>query len=399
MNTNIRAIAFYLPQYHPIPENDEWWGKGFTEWTNVTKAKPLFPGHYQPHLPADLGFYDLRLPEARNNQAELAKAYGIHGFCYYHYWFNGRRILERPFNEVLASGKPDFPFCLCWANENWTRTWDGGENHILLQQNYNHEDDLNHIKSLLPAFKDDRYIRINNKPLFLVYRTGLLPDPKRTTEIWREVALKEGIGDIYIARVESHDDETSPKSIGFDASVEFVPNWMYRGVIPFDTVLYKLLAHLNLFPKALTNRHIYDYDEVVKAMIRRPDPGFERFRCVAPNWDNSSRRKKGGLTYINSTPEKYGYWLNKVVLDTNKKFNADEKIVFINAWNEWAEGNHLEPDSRWGHAYLEETVKGLKKPTTDMFHSSIIRNSPPYTRPLLLLKYYMDRYISWRFER
>ena len=376
-------------------------GQGFTEWTNVTKAKPCFPGHYQPHLPADLGFYDLRLPEVRNNQAELAKEYGIHGFCYYHYWFNGRRILERPFNEVLASGKPDFPFCLCWANENWTRTWDGGEHHILLQQNYSHEDDIAHIKSLLPAFKDDRYIRINDKPLFLVYRTGLLPDPKRTAEIWREVALKEGIGDIYLARVEPPhgEEETAPSSIGFDASVEFAPNGRYCGVAPFDTEMYKLLAQLKLFSKGLTNRHLYDYDEVVKAMISRPSPGFKKFRCVTPNWDNSARREKGGLTFINSTPEKYGYWLNKVAAETNEKFKGDEKIVFINAWNEWAEGNHLEPDSRWGHAYLKETAKALKKPTKDMSHSSIIRNSPPYTRPLLILKYYIERYISWRVER
>ena len=398
--TKVRAIAFYLPQYHPVPENDEWWGKGFTEWTNVTKAKPLFPGHYQPHMPADLGFYDLRLPEVREQQAALAKEYGIHGFCYYHYWFNGRRILERPVNDMLASGSPDSPFCLCWANENWTRTWDGGEHHILLQQKYNDDDDLNHIKSLLPAFRDERYIRINNKPLFLVYRTALLPNPKRTAEIWREAALKEGIGDIYLARVESsHSHETDPNLIGFDASVEFAPNGRYCGIAPFNTDLYKFLSKLNLFPKSLINRHIYDYDEVVKAMVRRTSPHFKRFRCVTPSWDNSARRKTGGFTFINSTPKKYGAWLNKIVADTSDQFNGDEKIVFINAWNEWAEGNHLEPDRRWGHGYLEETVSALKQPTKDLFDSSIIRKSPPYTRPLLALKYIIDRYVSWRFER
>lgn len=397
--TKIRAITFYLPQYHPTPENDEWWGKGFTEWTNVTKAKPRFPGHYQPHLPADLGFYDLRLPEARDNQAALAKEYGIHGFCYYHYWFNGRRILERPFNEVLASGKPDLPFCLCWANENWTRTWDGGEHHILLQQNYGPEDDLAHIKSLFPAFKDSRYIRIDGKPLFLVYRTRLLPDPKRTAQIWREAALKEGIGEIYLARVESHDDESSPESIGFDASVEFAPNGRYPGIIPFNTGIYKFLAKLKLFPKALTDRYLYDYNEIVKAMLKRSEPAFKRFRCVTPNWDNSARREKGGLTYINSTPEKYGYWLNQVIAETDKKFVGDEKIVFINAWNEWAEGNHLEPDRRWGHAYLEQTAKQLNGLATDAIDPTVIRSSPPFTRPLLFLKYYLDRYIGWRFKR
>lgn len=201
----VRAIAFYLPQYHPVPENDEWWGKGFTEWRNVSKARPLFPGHYQPHLPADLGFYDLRLPEVREAQAELARAHGISGFVYYHYWFNGRRILERPFNEVLQSGKPDFPFCLCWANENWTRIWDGGDKHILLEQKYSAQDDLAHIQSLIPAFRDERYIRVNGKPLFLVYRAELIPDPVRTAAIWREAAIKAGVGDLYLARVESYD--------------------------------------------------------------------------------------------------------------------------------------------------------------------------------------------------
>src|SRR6476620_7799168 len=181
MITNIKPIAIHLPQFHPIPENDEWWGKGFTEWTNVTKAKPLFKGHYQPHLPADLGFYDLRLPEIREQQAQLAKEYGIYGFCYYHYWFNGRRLLERPFEEVFKSGKPDFPFMLCWANENWTRVWDGMNNEVLLAQNYSEEDDRAHIKTLIPYFKDSRYIKINRKPIIAIYRSSSLPNPKRTT--------------------------------------------------------------------------------------------------------------------------------------------------------------------------------------------------------------------------
>src|ERR1700682_5554230 len=181
-----KLISMYLPQFHPIPENDEWWGTGFTEWANVTKARPKYRKHYQPHLPSDLGFYDLRLSETREAQAELAKRYGIHGFCYYHYWFNGKRLLERPFTEVLASGNPDFPFCLCWANENWTRRWDGREQETLLRQRYSPEDDRAHIRALLPAFEDARYIRVEGKPFFVVYRTGHMPDPRRTAEIWRE---------------------------------------------------------------------------------------------------------------------------------------------------------------------------------------------------------------------
>ena len=187
-----RAIAFHLPQFHPIPENDEWWGKGFTEWTNVVTAKPRFQGHYQPHLPADLGFYDLRLPEARAAQAELAASYGIHGFCYYHYWFNGRQVLERPVNEIWKSGEPEFPFCLCWANENWTRQWDGLKSDILLEQKYSPSDDLAHIRSLIPIFQDRRYIRILDRPLFLVYRAKQLPEPEKTTDIWRKEAERAG---------------------------------------------------------------------------------------------------------------------------------------------------------------------------------------------------------------
>ena len=343
--TNVRAIAFYLPQYHPIPENDEWWGKGFTEWTNVTKAKPLFPGHYQPHLPADLGFYDLRLPEVRNNQAELAKEYGIHGFCYYHYWFNGRRILERPFNEVLTSGKPDFPFCLCWANENWTRAWDGGEKHILLKQNYSAADDLAHIRSLFPAFRDERYIRINGKPLFLVYRAELIPDPIRTTEIWREAIAKAGLGELYIARVEGYDSvnkNINAPSIGFDADVEFAPFSWSMGNVKYKSPFHRALAAVGLLSKGFINNRVVDYDAMARGMLSRPDIDWPRFSCVTPSWDNSARRKNASI-FSGSTPEKYEDWLRQVVSKTSQKHTRDEKIVFINAWNEWAEGNHLEP--------------------------------------------------------
>jgi hypothetical protein len=196
----VRLIAFYLPQFHPIPENDDWWGKGFTEWRNVVQAKPLFPGHYQPHLPADLGFYDLRVPETRQAQADLAREYGIHGFCYYHYWFKGRRLLERPFNEVLTSGQPDFPFCLCWANESWTRAWDGQSGVILMKQEYSEEDDYQHIRWLSNVFRDKRYIRYEGKPLFLVYRVRDLPNPLQTTEIWRNEARRAGIGELSCAK-------------------------------------------------------------------------------------------------------------------------------------------------------------------------------------------------------
>jgi len=224
-----RVIAFYLPQYHPIPENDAWWGKGFTEWTNVTKARPLFRGHYQPHLPADLGFYDLRVAESREAQAELARQYGVTGFCYYHYWFAGKRLLNRPFDEVLMSGKPDFPFCLCWANENWTRIWDGGEDEVLMKQTYSEEDDVAHIRWLTRAFADERYIRIDGKPIFIIYRAHKLPNLKRTTDLWRHECRRLGVGELFLCRVDTAADTSPPSEVGLDAAVEFQPGWWELG--------------------------------------------------------------------------------------------------------------------------------------------------------------------------
>jgi lipopolysaccharide biosynthesis protein len=357
MKPDPRLIAFYLPQFHPIPENDEWWGKGFTEWTNVTKAQPLFKGHYQPHLPADLGFYDLRLPEVREAQADLAREYGIHGFCYYHYWFNGRRILERPFNDVLDSGKPDFPFCLCWANENWTRAWDGRSGDKLLEQHYNEEDDRAHIASLVDAFKDSRYIRVDDKPLFLVYRAGNLPDPLRTTTIWREEASKLGISDIYLCRVESLSSERNidPRKQGFDAAVDFQPDWSKLREPIKKSPWWKLGRHFA--ERAFEENLIFDYATVIELMLQRSQPDYLRFPGVTPSWDNSPRRKNDALILRNSRPEIYGNWL-KEVIEQAQQLEA-EPLVFINAWNEWAEGNHLEPCQKWGRAYLEATRKAL----------------------------------------
>jgi hypothetical protein len=338
----VRLIAFYLPQFHPIPENDEWWGKGFTEWTNVARARPLFRGHYQPHLPADLGFYDLRLPETRQTQAELAREYGIHGFCYYHYWFNGKQLLERPFTEVLASGRPDFPFCLCWANENWTRRWDGHDEEILVAQQYGEEDDKEHIRWLVDAFRDERYIRVDGKPLFLVYRVNELPDPVRTASVWREGARRSGVGEIFLGRVESFAGERDdPAKIGFDVSVEFQPDWCHFG----------------------TARHrgahdVYDYASVLERMLQKEPPGYTRFPCVMPSWDNAARRRSGATILHGSTPQLYQQWLTSV-LRTAEHVRGTDGIVFINAWNEWAEGNHLEPCQRWGRAYLEATREAL----------------------------------------
>ena len=352
-----RLIAFYLPQYHPIPENDAWWGKGFTEWTNVPKALPRFPRALPAPRAGTLGYYDLRVPEARAAQAELAREYGIHGFCYYHYWFNGKRLLERPFNEVLTSGAPDFPFCLCWANENWTRRWDGAERQILMAQHYSDADSLAFIQSLVPAFRDERYIRVNGRPLLLVYRTGLLPDPARTAAIWREAMHQAGIGEIYLARVENDwgQAEPAPAAVGFDAAVEFAPNWGLMGR------RVRNLAEVGL-PPHLLDRDILaqDYDLCLAQMLHRPAPPYKRFRGLFPGWDNSARRQKGPRTFLNTAPEKYAFWLSRLIRQTLQDFQGDERLVFVNAWNEWGEGCHLEPDARHGLAYLEATRDTLR---------------------------------------
>ena len=342
-----RAIAFYLPQFHPIPENDAWWGSGFTEWRNVAKARPRFPGHYQPRLPADLGFYDLRLPEVRREQADLARAHGIYGFCYYHYWFEGKRLLDRPFLEVLATGEPDFPFCLCWANENWTRAWDGRDDDVLIEQRYSREDDRRHVRALARAFRHESYIRVDGKPLFLVYRIAGLPDPSRTAEVFREEAKKLGIGELYLATVESLEgDRVDPAKHGFDAAVEFQPDWL----------------RLDVPSRQLEGGQlVYDYEHIVERMLQKEEPSYKRFPCVAPGWDNSPRRNEGAIVIDGSTPELYEAWLREVVARTRR---TRQELVFINAWNEWAEGAHLEPCQKWGRAYLEATRNALTGPAT-----------------------------------
>ena len=345
----VRAIAFYLPQYHPIPENDSWWGKGFTEWTNVARAKPLYRGHHQPRIPADLGFYDLRLPEAREAQAALAAGHGLSGFCYYYYWFHGQRLLERPLVDVLEQKRPAFPFCICWANENWTRRWDGHEAEVLIGQEHSAEDDRRFIESLLPFFEDERYMRIDGRPLLLLYRARLLPDLQRTVAIWRTVARAAGLGDLYLAAVQSFDTgEIDPRTWGFDAAVEFPPHGFAvaarrpRGARP--------------------EGRFFDYPKSASSFSARPLPSYPLFRTAMPSWDNSPRRKERAHIFVNDSPEAYERWLRAIVRQTRRFKTGDERIVFINAWNEWAEGNYLEPDMDRGRSYLEATARALGLP-------------------------------------
>lgn len=362
----IRCLAFYLPQFHPCAENDRWWGPGFTDWLNVVRAGPLFPGHYQPHLPADLGFYDLRVAETREAQAELARAHGISGFCYYHYWFNGIRLLHRPLDEVLRSGRPDFPFCLCWANEDWTRRWDGRAGDILVGQRYSLEDDIAHIDHLLPILAEPRYIRIGGRPLLLVYRTELLPDPARTADCWRQRAQATGLGELYLARVESFRAGIDPRNIGFDAAVEFAPDWralpdrLYGpdGAGP-SALLRRSLVRTGLVAPAYRLHRVYSYRALAARMERKPAVAYRRFRCVTPGWDNSARRRKDAVIFAGSTPDAYAAWLDALLREARSRTDGGEALVFVNAWNEWAEGNHLEPDQRWGRAYLEATARAV----------------------------------------
>ena len=359
----VRAIAFYLPQFHPIPENDEWWGKGFTEWTNVVKARPLFPGHYQPHLPADLGFYDLRLPEIRAAQAKMAADYGIYGFCFYHYWFNGRQVLERPVDEIWKSGEPDFPFCLCWANENWTRRWDGLESEILLQQQYGPEDDLAHIRSLLPMFLDRRYIRVEDRPLFLVYRASALPNPQQTTDLWRHEAERAGLKGLFLGRVESFSDcFGDPRKMGFDCAVEFQPRWGLVGDARIFRWWWWQRHKLGTHSRFLSKHVLCNYEDLVRLSLAAPPSEYPRIPGVCPSWDNSPRRKHEAYILRNSTPELYEEWLRGVVRRMRPSDGSEitaDSLVFLNAWNEWGEGNHLEPCQKWGRRYLEATRRAL----------------------------------------
>lgn len=303
---------------------------------------------------------DLRVPETRQAQAALANDHGIYGFCYYHYWFNGRRLLARPFQEVLDSGRPDFPCCLCWANEDWTRAWDGASGEVLVRQEYSEADDRAHIQWLLRAFADDRYVRVDGKPLFLVYKASALRDPRRTTDLWREEASRAGLGDLYLCRVENDRLRGDPTSFGFDASVDFQPDFANLGPAQRRSGVARASRRLRLSNMAYRWHRVYDYGTFIDRMLDRPPVPYKRFPCVTPGFDNTPRRQRKGIVLRDSTPEEYERWI-RTTLERFVPFGPDEDLVFVNAWNEWAEGNHLEPCRRWGRAYLEATQRGLQQ--------------------------------------
>ncbi len=344
--SDVKPIAFYLPQFHPIPENDAWWGAGFTDWTNVRRARPNFVGHLQPHVPTELGYYDLRDPATRAAQAELARDHGIHGFCYYHYWFGGRRLLQQPLDAVLASGEPDFPFCICWANENWSRRWDGGNDELLIAQTYSAANDRHLIEELLPLFADRRYIRVGGRPLFIVYRASLLPDAQRTAATFRAVARAAGEAEPYLCLIE-HPGSLRPEAYGFEAAIEFPPHGLRART---------LTAEVEPTNPAFAGE-VWDYVSAAQvALTRAVSPST--FRGVMAGWDNTPRRQNDGHIFVNSHPENYRRWLAAIVAQTRTR-PPEQRLVFINAWNEWGEGCYLEPDAQHGRGYLEATFRAL----------------------------------------
>jgi glycosyltransferase involved in cell wall biosynthesis len=382
--TPVKLIAFYLPQFHPIPENDLWWGRGFTEWTNVVRAKPQFQGHYQPHLPIDLGFYDLRIAEIQKQQIEMARHFGVFGFCYYYYWFNGRQLLDRPLLQVLQDSDLEFPYCICWANENWTRRWDGQDQEILIAQNHSSEGDLAFIQSLERFFRDRRYIKIDGKPVLIVYRADLLPHVKATIKSWRQYCLKCGIGEIYLVAARTFGFE-NPAPLGFDAAVEFPPHGVSA---------QEITSQVQLFNPKFRGR-IFSYEDIVRQAQAFTRPKYPVFRTVMPLWDNSARRGNGGHIFAGSSPALYREWLESVCDYTMQQFPEGHRMVFVNAWNEWAEGAHLEPDRRYGYAYLNATASALRKFTGK---EKISIRTRPVTISVIVPAYNHESYICKALE-
>jgi lipopolysaccharide biosynthesis protein len=348
---DVKAIAFYLPQFHPFPENNRWWGNGFTEWTNVGKARPLFKGHYQPHCPIHFGYYDLRVPEVMVEQACIARQYGISGFAYHFYWFDGRTIMELPLRGMLANDAVAMPFFLNWANENWTRRWDGKDNEVLIAQKYSLEDGRAMMRHVAEYMRDPRYIRVAGRPVFSVYRPGRIPDLSRMVEVWRDEARKQGVGDLHLLGVQIHESDDY-REAGFDASLEFAPH----GVMPGRDLSDIYGQRRDVFQGS-----IHSYEAMIQLSLEQQDSGLPRYRCVTLGWDNTARVPARAAIFDGFTIDSYRRWLSELCDRARNETwrKPDERFVFINAWNEWAEGTHLEPDQRYGFAYLEATRQAV----------------------------------------
>ena len=375
-----RAIAFYLPQFHAIPENDRWWGKGFTEWANVRRARPQFQGHRQPRRPGELGYYDLgRDGSIRRRQAALAHQYGLEGFCFYFYWFGGKTLLEAPIKAWAQDEQIDFPFCLCWANESWSRRWDGREDQKLVVQYHSPEDDIAFIRHISDYLKSDKYLRIDGRPLVVVYRPDKLPDAQATAKRWRDWCRQNGVGEIYLAYTLSF-AEGKPQEYGFDAAIEFPPNNM------------GLSQHAGLVEPTSDDfaARIYDLQELALRSAAHDKPRMKLFRGVAPQWDNTARRMHNATIMLDGGPGTYELWLSNAARQTAEMHsNPDERLVFINAWNEWAEGAYLEPDLDRGYAWLEATRRALTPPAEQRIEPAELVPEEPMivapTRPKVIV--------------
>ena len=342
-----RVIAYYLPQFHPFGQNDEWWGDGFTEWTNVTVARPMFPDHYQPHLPADLGYYDLRVADVQRRQVDLARRYGISGFCYYYYWFSGQTLMTLPIDRHVSEDY-DVDFCLCWANETWSRRWDGSEADVLIGQRHDFDSDVAFIHSCLPYFRSDRYIKIDGAPFLQVYRISLMENPAATIARWREIVKAEGFPDLHVCMVETF-GLTDPGLHGCDSSSQFPPH---------DVIGREISDEITGADPAYAGQ-VYDYADVLRKEMARSDPPYLRFRGAMPSWDNTSRKGLSGNVFQGASPALFETWMKFLVNDARRRLPADRRLIFVNAWNEWAEGAHLEPDRRHGHGNLRAVRNAL----------------------------------------
>lgn len=376
-----RIIGLYLPQYHPIPENDEWWGKGFTEWTNVAKARPLFRGHYQPRIPADLGFYDLRLPEVREQQAQLAREAGLEGFCYYHYWFgNGRQLLERPFNEVLASGKPDFPFCLCWANHDWTsKTWQKGNNFrrdsMIMKMEYSKEDYVRHFNYVLPAFRDPRYITVDGKPLFAVWAPHHIPDAREFIDLWQQLARENGLPGIHFVGHTDNAGKGLPGQAADYYSADKAKEY-YQAVLDlgFDAVMssgYRravalLQGKTRMMWRMLSGKTFaptyskMDYSRLMANYYVPEDAGENIYPTLLPQWDRTPRAGKNSEIVVDSTPDRFQETV-ETAIELIRQKEPEHQLLFLKAWNEWGEGDYVEPDLKFGHGYIQAIRQAIGK--------------------------------------
>ena len=376
-----RIIGLYLPQYHPIPENDEWWGKGFTEWNNVVKAKPLFRGHYQPHLPADLGFYDLRLPEVREQQAELAREAGLEGFCYYHYWFgNGKQLLQRPFEEVLVSGKPDFPFCLCWANHDWTsKTWEKGSNlrrdTMIMKMEYSREDYIRHFNYLLPAFRDPRYIKVDGKPLFAVWAPRNILDGREFIDLWQKLAQENGLKGIhFVGQTDNTGKALSGKKANYysadmakdyyksvlDMGFDAVMSQGYRRAVALAQGRAKMMLKLLSFISFMPTYSKIDYGRLMDNYYVEEDRWENVYPTLLPQWDRTPRAGSKTEIVTGTSPEKFQHYTEQAIrLIANKQ--PEHQILFLKAWNEWGEGDYVEPDEKFGHGWLQAIRNAIDK--------------------------------------